>query len=192
MFVEKTRALLFQGANPHVDAGRAPGVALPTLLHGDHSLQVASEPSCTSQQGRLFALNGQLSELQQPNGVSSGGGAGNGSSGACGEVSINQECLIGAEGRVCSTAPIHQPRLFSYFTPSQNTTGARRERTQLQGRGDRRGEGGGRGRQECCGCRQYAVDMWRCDHCEKSVCGDCCRRCCKCHSLFCSFCSVLK
>ena len=59
----------------------------------------------------------------------------------------------------------------------------------MPGRGGARG--GGRVRGECCGCRQLR-EVEVCEHCEKSVCGDCCRHCCQCQAVFCPYCSVLK
>lgn len=163
---EKTKALLFQGANPTMDTSRVLGLAVHIPQHGIQNYTIAegatNGPTCASQQQGLFTPGGGLSAFPGTNGITSPNvAAGTGSQASGGQRHLG---------------------LLSHFTSSQN---AAQGRVQCQRRSG--------GRQACCGCRQQCmVGMQQCDHCEKSVCGDCYRRCCVCQTLFCPFCSVLK
>lgn len=170
LHAEKTKALLFQGANPTMDTDKVLGLAavqIPQLDRQTNGHEATNGPSCTSQQGQLmFTSDGALSAFPRTNGITSVA-AGNGSSGS----------RASGGGRHMG--------LLSYFTSPQGTARAAQERVQSPA--------GLGGRQVCCGCRQCVmVGMQLCDHCEKCVCGDCCRQCCVCQSLFCNFCTVLK
>ena len=222
LYAERTKALLFQAANPSTDISRALGLVAPTpQLSSQHSTGSrllhtlsASRPQTqfTDQQSQPFVFNGGQSPFTR---VEPGAGRGNHSSaglvsagngtsttssnGACGGASITHLVggssrngssgetarLVGGGETVCASGP-GQPELSSYFSQLQSSAGARNGGLQW------RGGGGGRGRGACRGCRQSAVGMWRCEHCEVAVCADCRRECCVCLSLFCPYCSVLK
>lgn len=166
---EKTKALLFQGANPTVDTGKVLGLAVQIPQNGRQicAHNATNGPSCAGDQGQLvFSSDGVLSAIPRTNGITGTTiAAGNGSSGS-----------HAAGGR-------QHTGLLSYFTSSHRAA-----------QGGVQCPGGSGGREVCCGCRQQcvAVGVQQCDHCEKSVCGNCCTQCCVCQSLFCNFCTVLK
>ena len=164
VYAEKTKALLFQGANPTMDTGKVLGLAVQNGRHHE----ATNGPSCAVDHGQLaFSSSGVLSAFPRTNGVTcSTVAAANGSS--------------GSDGGGGHTG------LLGYFTSSHNPARAAEGRVQCPGRSG--------GRQVCCGCRRQCVlvGVQLCDHCEKAVCGDCCRQCCVCQSVFCNFCTVLK
>lgn len=154
-----------------MDTSRVLGLAVHIPQHDIQSYTntegATNGHTCASQRG-LFTADGRLSAFP----------------GIQGTNGITSPDVGGSRGSQTSAGG-HHLGLLNHFTSSQNSARAALSRVQCQRRSG--------GRQVCCGCRrQCMVDTQLCDHCEKSVCGDCCRQCCVCQTLFCPFCSVLK
>ena len=177
---EKTRALLFQGANPSSRAAphRGPRNGHLTFPSGCPRQALLCNGQTASTKQQLCGHNGT------PNGEEGGvcvtpqDMCGAGSSGG---VGVSSEGVGGCDVRDS------QPGLLSYFQSSHGSMGGSRPR-EMMGVQERRREGV---RKVCSVCQRWC-EVCKCEHCDSAVCRDCCRPCHHCQLIFCSSCSVLK